>query len=56
MRRMQSPQPARLLAAAIAAAVVIAGAPAVEAGDHADPVTRWAQHRAAPLEARSWAG
>jgi erythromycin esterase-like protein len=50
MRRTRSSKPARMLAATIAGAVVIAGAPAVEAGSHPDPVTRWAQHRAAALD------
>jgi Erythromycin esterase len=50
MRWIRSSKPPRLLAAAIAGAVVIAGAPTVEAGSHPDPVIRWAQHRAASLD------
>jgi hypothetical protein len=44
MRRMQSSKPALLLASAIAGAVGFAGAPAVEASSHPEPVTRWVQH------------
>jgi erythromycin esterase-like protein len=50
MRRMKSSKPARLLASAIAGAVGFAAAPAVGAGSHPEPVTRWVQHRAAPLD------